>query len=260
MKEFRRHLIIPDTQIRPGVDTTHIDWAARAAIEYKVDVIVVIGDWWDLPSLSTHDAPGSKEAEGRRVMPDIEAGNIAFERFVEPIYKEMARIRRNKQTQWRPECHFLFGNHENRLSRAIFRDPKWEGIISTDSLKTPGFQRHEYLKIVIIDGCRYCHFFPNPLSGKPIGGTITNRLTHVGGTFIQGHQQGFLYGSKQYPDHVAHGIVCGRFYSHHEAYRPSDVQGSEWNGIIVLNQVKDGNFDIMPLSFDYLKKKYGNSQ
>lgn len=73
-----RHLIIPDTQIKPGVDTTHIDWAARAIVEYRPDTVVVIGDWWDLPSLSTHDAPGSKEAEGRRVKPDIDAGNDAF--------------------------------------------------------------------------------------------------------------------------------------------------------------------------------------
>ena len=26
----RRHLILPDTQIKPGVDTVHIDWAANA--------------------------------------------------------------------------------------------------------------------------------------------------------------------------------------------------------------------------------------
>jgi len=253
----RRHLIIPDTQIKPGVDTTHIEWAAKAAVDYLPDVIVVIGDWWDLPSLSTHDAPGSKEAEGRRVMPDIQVGNDAFERFTAPIRAETLRRRNGNRKRWDPECHFLFGNHEHRLTRAIFRDPKWEGLISTDSLKTPGFQRHEFLKIVVIDGIKYCHYFPNPLSGKAIGGTIPNRLNHIGGSFVHGHQQGFSYGSKQYPDHVAHGLVCGRFYAHHEAYRPSDVQESEWNGIVVLNEVRDGNYDLMPLSFNYLRKKYG---
>lgn len=234
-----------------------MDWAAAAALEYLPDVIVILGDWWDLPSLSTHDAPGSKEAEGRRVKPDIDAGNEAFERFYAPIRAKMARTVSSHKKRWQPECHFLFGNHEDRLQRAIFRDPKWEGLLTMDALRTPGFTRHPFLKIVNIDGIKYCHYFPNPFSGKPIGGTIVNRLGHIGSSFVQGHQQGFLYASKQYPDHIKHGIVCGRFYLHHEGYRPEDVQLSEWNGILVLNQVQNGDFDLMPLRMDYLRRKYG---
>lgn len=126
-----------------------------------------------------------------------------------------------------------------------------------DALRTPGFKRHDFLKIVPIDGIAYCHYFPNPYSGKPIGGTIVNRLNAIGQSFVQGHQQGFLYASKQYPDHVKHGLVCGRFHSHHEGYRPEDVQIAEWNGIVVLNEVRDGTYDLMPLSFSYLQRKFG---
>jgi hypothetical protein len=256
-----RHLIIPDTQIRPGVDTTHIEWAARAAIDYRPDLIVVIGDWWDLPSLSTHDSPGSKEAEGRRVMHDIEVGNEAFERFSVTIHNEIDRITNSHKKRWKPCLEFFFGNHENRLTRAIFRDPKWEGVISLDSLKTPGFRRNPFLRIEQIHGIAYSHYFPNPFTGKPIGGTVVNRLNHIGHSFVQGHQQGFSYASKQYPNHVKHGLVCGRFYSHHESYRPEDVQSSEWNGIVVLNDVRvvadNGTYDLMPLSFNYLREKFG---
>lgn len=255
-----RHLVIPDCQIKPGQDTTHIDWAAQAIVEYKPDVIVCIGDFWDLPSLSTHDAPGSKEAEGRRVAADIDAGNQAFEALVLPMQMEMDRLKYTRRRQWKPRCEFLFGNHEDRLSRAIFRDPKWEGVISLDSLKTPGFSRTKFPNILEIDGIKYAHYFPNPYSGRPIGGTIPNRLSHIGCTFVQGHQQGFLYGTKQYPDHVKHGLVCGRFYNNHESYRPQDVQDVEWNGIIVLNDVRsvrgNGDYDLMPLSMRYLRSKY----
>lgn len=254
---MRRHFIIPDAQLRPGVPTQHIEWAARAIIDYKPDVIVVLGDWWDLPSLSMHDAPGSKEAEGRRVRPDIDAGNDAFLKLWQPIKSEMDRLAKNRKRRWTPERHFLFGNHEHRLTRAICRDPKWDGLLSLDALETPGFQRHEYQRIVNIDGIKYCHFFPNPLSGKAIGGTIVNRLNHIGSSFVQGHQQGFLYASKQYPDHVKHGLVCGRFYLHSETYRPDDVQEAEWNGVVVLNEVRNGTYDLMPLSMSYLSRKYG---
>lgn len=253
----RRHAIIPDGQLKPGDDLTHIRWAADALVDYLPDVIVVIGDWWDLPSLSMHDAPGSKEAEGRNVMSDIDIGNEAFELLVGPMNKERERRVRNKIKRWNPECHFLMGNHEDRLTRAISRDPKWDGLLTLASLKTPGFTRHEYLKIVHLDGFAYCHFFPNPYSGRPIGGTIHNRLGHIGSSFVQGHQQGFQYASKQYPDHIKHGLVCGRFYQHHEGYRAQDVQLSEWNGMIVMNRVNAGDMDLMPLRMEYLREKYG---
>lgn len=254
---MQRILVIPDTQVRPGVDTTHMDWLAQAILEYRPDTVVHLGDHFDLPSLSTHDAPGSKEAEGRRVKPDIDAGNEAWLRFWTPVDKRIKRLIAGHRKRWQPQCHFLMGNHENRLTRAIFRDPKWEGLLSMDALKTPGFQRHDFLKIVTLSGVSFCHYFPHPYSGKPIGGTITNRLAAVGNSFCQGHVQGFSYASKQYPDHVKHGLVCGSFYLHDEHYRPADVQSTEWRGIVILNAVQNGDFDVLPLRMEYLRRKYG---
>lgn len=86
-----RHLIIPDTQVKPGVDTTHLEWAGRAIVEYKPDVIVMMGDHWDFPSLSSHDAPGSAETASRNVKADIDAGNDAFWKLVEPLEREVTR-------------------------------------------------------------------------------------------------------------------------------------------------------------------------
>lgn len=252
----RRHLIIPDCQVKPGVDTRHIDWAGKAIVDYLPDVIVVIGDFWDMASLNSHELPGSEELEGRRIMDDINCGNEAFEKLIAPLHTEQLRRTRRKLKRYDPELHFLFGNHEQRITRVTSQDPKWDGLLTLDALKTPGFERHKFLKIVEIDGIRYCHYFPNPHSGKPIGGTIINRLNHIGGSFVQGHQQGFMYATKQYPDHVSHGLVAGRFYSHHESYRPENVQAAEWNGIIVLNQVSNGDFDLMPLRYGYLQDKY----
>lgn len=253
----RRHLIIPDCQVKPGVDIRHIDWAAQAIVEYEPDVVVVIGDFWDMHSLNSHEIPGSIELEGSRISADIDAGNVAFERLVAPLHTEQLRRIRRRIKRYEPELHFLFGNHEHRITRITTQDPKWDGLLTLDALRTPGFERHAFLKIVQIDGIKYCHYFPNPHSGKPIGGTIINRLNHIGSSFIQGHQQGMLYASKQFPDHVKHGLVCGRYYSHHESYRSQDVQSAEWNGIVVLNQVNDGDYDLMPMRYAYLQQKYG---
>jgi hypothetical protein len=257
VSDSRRHGILPDVQLKPGDSLDHVDWAAQAFVEYKPDVIVVIGDFGDIPSLSAHEKAGSIHTVGASIQADIDIFNEGMRRLTGPIDKEVARLARKHRRKWRPEKHFLFGNHEHRITRVVSDDPKFAGVLGLDLLETPGWTRHEFLKIVNIDGIKYCHYFPNPYSGKAIGGTIVNRLNHIGASFVQGHQQGFLHGEKQYPDHVKHGIVCGRYYAHHEHYRPTDVQRAEWNGIIILNQVKDGDFDIMPLRFDYLKRKYG---
>jgi hypothetical protein len=253
----RRHLIIPDAQIRPGANTEHVDWAARAIVEYQPDVIVCIGDWWDFPSLNSHNEPGSEELEGTRYQEDVEAGNEAFRRLCAPMQAEIDKLVQQKRKRWLPRKVFVPGNHEARADRVAKREPKWHGTIGSHNCETLDWERPKFLEIVEIDGIKYCHYFPSPLSGRPIGGTITSRLGHIGSSFVQGHQQGFLYGSKQYPDHVKHGLVCGRFYIDHEGYRPEDVQRAEWSGIVVLNEVRNGNYDLMPLSMDYLRRKFG---
>lgn len=136
---MRRHLIIPDPQIRPGVPLEHIGWAAEAIVDYKPDVVVVLGDWWDMPSCSKHNLPGSKQTEGVRVLEDIEVGNEAFRTLVAPMEKEQARIRKNKDKGWNPRKVFTFGNHEFRVDRSVSETPKMEGMLSRDMMKTPGF-------------------------------------------------------------------------------------------------------------------------
>jgi hypothetical protein len=43
-----------------------------------------------------------------------------------------------------------------------------------------------------IDGVHYSHYFSNTHSGKPIGGSIDNRLNKIGHSFVAGHEQGLL--------------------------------------------------------------------
>jgi hypothetical protein len=246
---MRRHLIIPDVQIKPGSKTEHLKWAAEAILDYRPDVVICLGDFWDLPSLNSHAEKGSAELEGARYQEDIDAGNVSF-RILDSCF------RKSRSKTWNPRRVFLEGNHENRANRIANNDPKWKGIIGSQNCQTLDWERHKFLKIVEIDGIKYCHYFPNPFSGKPIGGTIVSRLNNIGASFVQGHQQGFLYASKQYPDHVKHGLVAGRFYLDYEDYRPNDVQATEWSGIVVLNGVRKGDYDLMPLRMDYLKRKY----
>jgi hypothetical protein len=253
---MRRHFIIPDTQVRPGVATDHLDWAAQAIVEYRPDVVIHLGDHWDFPSLNGHSEPGSIELEGSRYKDDLDVGNEAFRRLCAPMNAEIARVARNRKKRWLPRKVFLGGNHEARADRVAKNDPKWLGVIGSHNCETLDFERHPFLDIVNIDGIAYSHFFQSAHSSHAIGGTIENRLSKIGRSFVQGHQQGLLYGIKQYPGSITrHGLVAGSFYQHDESYR--GPQGNdEWRGVVVLNEVRDGNFDVMPLSMAYLKRKF----
>lgn len=69
--------VIPDTQVRPGVDLSYLSHIGAYIAEKEPDAIVHLGDHWDMPSLSSYDF-GKKQYEGRRYIADIEAGNDGF--------------------------------------------------------------------------------------------------------------------------------------------------------------------------------------
>ena len=123
-----RHLIIPDTQCKPGNSFEHLEWAGKYAVKTKPDVIVHLGDHWDMPSLSVYDI-GKKSFEGRTYNDDIQAGNKAMDTFMRPIIEDQKKARAGKRKVWKPKKVFLIGNHEYRIDRAIESDRKLEGLI-----------------------------------------------------------------------------------------------------------------------------------
>src|SRR3546814_16677199 len=49
-------------------------------------------------------------------------------------------------------------------------------------------------------------------------------------------------------------IVAGSAYLHDEEYKGQ--ANAHWRGVVVLNEVRDGQFCEMPLTLDYLCRKY----
>ena len=246
----RRHFCIPDTQCAPGHPTAHLRWIGKAIAEYEPHVVIHLGDHWDMPSASTWSAPGSKAKEGARLFDDIKAGNDA-------MYLLEASIGKFKPKR----KVILRGNHEHRLDRVVENDPKLEGVVGTHLFNDVelGWEVVPYFngspKAINIDGVVYAHYFANPNTGKPIAGTIQNRLSKIGASFVQGHQQGLLQGNQQYATgQIRHGIVAGSAYLHDEPYK--GMANAHWRGVVVLNEVDDGQFCEMPLTLDYLCRKY----
>jgi hypothetical protein len=246
------HIFLPDTQVRADEPTDHLGWAARwigEKIGGKKNVtIVCAGDWWDMPSLSSYDR-GKKQMEGRRYVEDVAAGNDAMEMFVGTL--------RQIAPRWKPRMVFLIGNHEHRIVRAGEDHAQLDGAVSLSHLALKAWEVHEFLSPVQIDGVTYAHYFYQPNTGRPYSGTnVETRLAKIGTSFTMGHQQGLLYGVRSTLTGMQHGLVAGSFYQHCEEYRGPQAQG-EWRGLVVKHDVRDGTYDPMFISLDYLRRTYG---
>lgn len=247
------HLVIPDTQAKPDVPTDHLEWIGRYIVDRKPDVVVHLGDHWDMPSLSSYDK-GKRSMEGRRVIADIDAGNQAFAILNAPLNEYNATRARYKERQWWPRRVLLRGNHEDRIRRACEDDAQVDGLLSMDLLKSPGWEVHDFNHPVEIDGITYTHFVPNPGSGRPLGGQAASRLKQYGTSFTQGHQQVLDYAIRFVKGKSQHALVAGACYLHEEDYLP--VGHQYWRGVIVKHQVEDGSYDPMFVSLDYLCRRY----
>lgn len=254
------HIFIPDTQAKPGVPTDHLGWIGHFIVEEyhnKNIKIVHAGDHADMPSLSMYDK-GTKRMEGRRYQDDIDSANEAWRILNQPLYDYNVGRKKSKHKVWDPERHITLGNHEDRINRAINANSQLEGMLGLHLLdyERSGWQVHGYQKVINLEGVRYSHFFYNPMTGKPYGGqNIETRLKTIGHSFSQGHQQTLMYGLRFVDGASQHGLVAGACYLHNEDYK--GPQGNaHWRGIIVKHQVKDGSYDPMFVSLDYLCRRY----
>lgn len=250
-----KHCLIPDTQIYHKSNVKHIQAAANYLSKHKPDKIIIIGDWWDMPSLSSYDRAGDKGWEDKDVQADIDAGWSAMHMFL-----------RTLRQKYNPEIHFCVGNHEDRITRAseaadtrIFQQYLNLDTMILNPLKRLRVKTHNFLDVVTIDGICYSHYFVNPASlfTSPIGGTIEAKLKNLGHSFSMGHQQkkqtGEIYtctGKRR------RGLVCGRFYPDYHKYLGPQKNSQSWSGIIMKHEVKNGDYDLMEVSMKYLLKAY----
>jgi hypothetical protein len=253
----RRHIIIPDLQIRPGDDLSFISWIAKYVVHSKPDVLVQIGDFADMPSLSSWDQ-GKKSFEGRTYTADIAAANGALEMLDFPIREEQKRLVANKKKAWKVRKVVTLGNHEDRINRVIESDRKLDGLVRTDHInfKVLGWEVYPFLDPVTIDGVVYCHYLTSGVMGRPIT-TASAILTKRHQSAVVGHQQGRQVANAVRADgKLMTAIICGSCYLHNEDYL--GPQGNNhFRGIVVLNEVIDGQFDELFVSLNYLKRKYG---
>lgn len=251
-----KHLVLPDVQAKPGIDFTYLNKIGRYAVEKKPDKIICLGDFADMPSLSSYDV-GKKSFEGKRYVADIDASHAAMKAFLSPIWEYNAKAKRNKEKLYKPELILTLGNHENRINRAVNDSPQLDGVLSVSDLKYEelGWVVHPFLDVVVLDGVAYSHYFVTGVMGRPVT-TAAACLSKKHMSCVQGHQQGLQIATSYKADgSPITAIIAGSCYEHDEDYM--SAQGNKhWRGFLMLHDVHDGAFDHMPVSLKYINQRY----
>lgn len=244
------HLIVPDSHAHPDHDNRRYSMLGMLVHDLKPDVVVDIGDWFDMPSLCSYDR-GKKSFEGRSYKRDIEAGLDAQDRFFHEIRKYKKKLPRFVRT---------LGNHENRVNRAVELDRILEGTIGTQDFQSSeyGFEEFPFLEPVEIDGIQYAHYFVTGVSGRPIGGEhpAYSLLTKRFRSSTCGHVHTFDYCIRTAGDRKIHGAVVGVYQDYHADY--AGPANDIWNaGVVVKRGVEDGNYDLEHISLKRIEEAYG---
>lgn len=253
-----RHLVIPDCQVKPGIDVTYLKRIGTFITEKKPEKIICLGDFADMASLSSY-SKGKKSFEGQRYVKDIEAAKSAMSLLLSPLQEYNAKAKKNKEKLYKPKLILTLGNHENRITRAVEDNAQLEGLISEKDLgyESFGWEVHPFLDIIVVDGVAYSHYFVTGVAGRPAS-TAAAQLRKTNMSSIAGHQQGkqIAYATRADGSTIT-SIITGSCYLHDEDYM--GPQGNRhWRGLLVLNDVKDGTFDEMWLSLDYINKRYAD--
>jgi hypothetical protein len=252
----KKILVLPDVQAKPGADFSFLRRIGSYMVEKKPDIVVCIGDFADVPSLSSYDK-GKKSFEGRRYKRDIEAAQFAMQAFLGPLDEHNEMRRRNKKGEYKPRMVLTLGNHEARITRACEDDPKLDGVLSIKDLayEEYGWEVHPFLEVVVIEGIAFSHYFTTGVMGRPAG-SAQAQLRKCGMSCVAGHQQGkqIAYATRADGKTIT-SIIAGSCYEHDEAYL--GAQGNQhYRGFLMLHEVNDGAFDEMWVSLNYVNQRY----
>lgn len=253
-----KHIVIPDCQVKPDHDISYLSHVGEYLAEKQPDVIVQIGDFADMPSLSSYDV-GKKAFEGKRYKDDVAYTKKAMAVLLNPIRKLQTYQASKHKKQYNPRLVLTLGNHEHRILRAINNDAaKLDGVIGIRDLgyETFGWEVHPFLDTVLIDGIVYSHYFVTGVMGRPVTSPAA-LIAKKHMSCVMGHvqQRGVAYGVRADGKEIK-GIFVGACYTHDEDYL--GPQGNKhWRGIWTFNEVNDGQFDELQVSLTYLHRKYG---
>jgi hypothetical protein len=245
----KKILVIPDAHARPGESLARFHALGNFIAVKQPDIVVSIGDWADMQSLSTFDK-GKAQAEGQRYVLDVTAGRAALDAV-------MSKLPRRGR---KPAFHITLGNHEHRIARYADSAPELQGTVSVRDLGFEGYNWnvHPFLQPVELEGIVFQHYLPSGPMGRAVSGAGHARTLVLKGlqSTVVGHSHQRQYWETTRADgRRVFGLVVGSYVDGRHDYALG-TQKDWWNGLTILHEVKQGSAEPAFYSADYIRRKY----
>lgn len=254
----KRILVIGDAHNKPGVSNERFTWLGKLIVDAKPDYVVDIGDFVDMSSLCSFDK-GKGSFTSRRYKEDIENSHDARSRIWTVVRRQKRKL---------PKFFSLIGNHEERILRAIEKDPvTLEGIIG---IKDLGYKEYRWelrgsfglgqFEPLEIEGVAFNHAWPTGISGKPISSEnpANTMLKKNFKSCVAGHSHLLDFSMQNtISGRTLVALVAGCFLApeQHEEWAGL-CNKLWWRGICILDNVEDGYFDLTTININQIKRTY----
>lgn len=253
----KTYLVVPDPHAHKDFNNDRADWLGQLIKDRKPDVVVNMGDVYDMPSLSSFDK-GKASFHGASYEKDIEAGVEFLDRMWHPLRKAKKK---------KPKSVFLIGNHEQRLQKVLEQQPELTG--SKYGIGWGDYQLEDYHHIVVpyngqtpdiyqADGISFAHFMVSGLMGRPIGGEhhAASLLSKNYSSCVVAHSHTVDWAVRSGSNgKKIMGLVAGVYQDYNSGW--AGTVNKLWtSGVFFLNGVYDGVYDPEFISMKRLKEAY----
>jgi predicted phosphodiesterase len=239
-------LTIGDAHCAPGQDLRRFKALGKLIVDESPDVVVSIGDFLTLDSLSDWDKSKRGKMEGRRYKADISSGNRALDLI---------------QLSTAPRYVYLMGNHEYRLPRYLDYDPTMMGFADIENdldLAARKWKVVDYKDDIKLSGISFTHIPINGM-GRPIGNphVAQKALALYSNSVVFGHTHTLDHAAehRRGAPHLNQALAVGCFFEHIDEYAIGS-KTDYWRGIVILDAYHNNRFDIRTISMSNLLRKY----
>lgn len=250
-------LVVPDPHAHPDHKNDRADWLGKLILDRKPDVVVNMGDTFDMPSLSAYDR-GKASFHGASYEKDIISGLDFLDRMWHPI-----RAAKKKK----PRSIFLIGNHEERLKKVLEYQPELAGDRFGVSYKN--YQLSDYHNEIVdykgqtpgiytCEGVNFAHYLIGGVMGKPL-----QSVHHAAALIDKTHESCVVAHSHTF-DYAVRNTVTGKTIMGLVAGVYQDYE-SKWAGFVnqlwqpcvcYLRGVEDGRYSLEVISISALRREY----
>jgi len=256
---MKDYLIIPDPHAHPSYPNDRADWLGKFILDRKPDVVINMGDTWDLPSLCSYDK-GKGSFYANSYQKDIESGIEFNDRLWHPLYKSRKK---------KPRRVFLVGNHEQRIKKVLEYEPHLSG--DKFGISPKNLQLADYYQEVVqyeggtpgifhSDDIAFAHYFSSGLLGRALSSKhhADALVAHNLCSSVAAHSHTVDWSVRTNASgKKVMGLVAGVYQDYRSTWAGSS-NDLWWRGVVVLKNVSSGTFTPEFISIEELRREYGN--